>query len=196
MLIAEHGAFVRNPGSDWVNHVDMDPAWKQTVLPILQRYADRCTGAFIEDKAVSLVWHYRNAESEVGRLRSQELKDELRELFSRDSVLQVIEGHKIIEVKKSGYNKGTVAGKLLGTMEYDFLMAIGDDTTDEDLFHTLPPKALTLKVGLSPSLARFNSDQSTGCSSFAATTRRCRFMIGKSPSVVFDWSNGPSEPCQ
>lgn len=156
VLIAEHGAFVRNPGFDWVSNVDTDPAWKQTVLPILQRYTDRCTGAFIEDKAVSLVWHFRNAETEVGHLRSQELKDELRELFSRDSILQVIEGHMIIEVKKSGYNKGSVAAKLLASMEYDFLMAIGDDTTDEDLFHALPPKALTLKVGTSPSLARFN----------------------------------------
>jgi trehalose 6-phosphate synthase/phosphatase len=156
VLIAEHGAFVRKPGSEWISNVDTDPAWKQKVLPVMQRYADRCNGAFIEDKAVSLVWHYRNAEIEVGRLRSQELKDELRDLFSRDSVLQVLEGNKIIEVKKSGYNKGSAAAKMLESIEYDFLMAIGDDTTDEDLFHALPPKALTLKIGLSPSLARFN----------------------------------------
>lgn len=156
VLIAEHGAFIRRPGSEWISEVDTDPAWKQSVMPILQRYADRCNGAFIEDKVVSLVWHYRNAESEVGQLRSQELKDELRELFSRDSVLQVMAGDKIIEVKKSGYNKGSVAAKLLASMDYDFLMAVGDDTTDEDLFHALPPKALTLKVGTSPSLARFN----------------------------------------
>ncbi|NLH16669.1 MAG: bifunctional alpha,alpha-trehalose-phosphate synthase (UDP-forming)/trehalose-phosphatase [Phycisphaerae bacterium] len=156
VLVAEHGAFIRWPGSEWVSEVDTDPAWKQSVMPILQRYTDRCNGAFIEDKVQSLVWHYRNAESEVGQLRSQELKDELRELFSRDSILQVIAGEKIIEVKKSGYNKGTVATKLLASMEYEFLLAIGDDTTDEDLFHALPPKALTLKVGTSPSLARFN----------------------------------------
>ncbi len=156
ILIAEHGAFIRRPGAEWISNVDTDATWKQSVWPILQRYADRCNGAFIEDKAVSLVWHYRNAEPEMGQLRSQELKDELRDLFSRDSVLQVMAGDKIIEVKKSGYNKGSVAAKLLATMEYDFLMAVGDDTTDEDLFHALPPKALTLKVGTSPSLARFN----------------------------------------
>ena len=46
----------------WTSEVDADPAWKQQVLPVLQRYADRCTGAFIEEKSLSLVWHYRNAD--------------------------------------------------------------------------------------------------------------------------------------
>ncbi len=156
VLIAEHGAFIRWPTGDWIANVDPDSSWKPAVLAVMQRYVDRCNGAFIEDKSVSLVWHYRNAEPEVAELRSQELKDELRELFSRDSLLQVMEGNKIIEVKKSGFNKGSAVTKILDAIVYDFLLAIGDDTTDEDLFHALPPKALTLKVGISPSLARFN----------------------------------------
>jgi trehalose 6-phosphate synthase/phosphatase len=156
VLVAEHGAFLRMPRAAWTGTVDADAAWKQQVLPVLQRYADRCTGAFIEEKSLSLVWHYRNADPGIALLRSQELKDELRELVSHDSRLQVMEGHKVIEVKRSGYDKGTVASHLLTSDAYDFILAIGDDRTDEDLFRALPDQALTIKIGIMASVARYN----------------------------------------
>ena len=156
VLVAEHGAFICMPSVGWTSEVDPDQVWKQHVLPVLQRYGDRCTGAFTEEKSLSLVWHYRNADPGIALLRSQELKDELRELVSHDSKLQVVEGHKVIEVKKSGYDKGTVALKLLALAAYDFLLAIGDDRTDEDLFRALPEQALTVKIGVMASLAKYN----------------------------------------
>jgi len=162
VLVAEHGAFIRTPSAGWSSEVDPDQAWKQHVLPVLQRYADRCTGAFTEEKSLSLVWHYRNADPGISLLRSQELKDELRELVSHDSKLQVVEGHKVIEVKKSGYDKGTVALKLLALAPYDFILAIGDDKTDEDLFHALPEQALTIKIGVMASLAKYNLKDQQG----------------------------------
>jgi trehalose 6-phosphate synthase/phosphatase len=126
------------------------------VLPVLQRYADRCTGAFIEAKSLSLVWHYRNADPGIALRRSAELKNELRELVSHDSRLQVMEGHKVIEVKRSGYDKGTVVSQLLTRAAYDFILALGDDRTDEDLFRALPDQALTIKIGIMASVARYN----------------------------------------
>jgi len=162
VVVAEHGAYIRTPSADWTSEVDADQAWKQQVLPVLQRYADRCTGAFIEEKNLSLVWHYRNADPGISLLRSQELKDELRELVSHDSRLQVIEGHKVIEVKRSGYDKGTVALKLLALAAYDFILAIGDDKTDEDLFRALPEHALTVKIGIMASLAKYNLKDQQG----------------------------------
>ncbi len=156
VLVAEHGAFIRETPGEWSGEVDLDPEWKQTVRPVLQRYAERCTGAFIDEKTLSLVWHYRNADPAIALLRSQELKDELREIVSHDGKLQIMEGNKIIEVKKSGYDKGSVAAKLMGMAPYDFILALGDDKTDEDLFKALPEQAITIKIGLSGSLAKYN----------------------------------------
>ena len=156
VLVAEHGAFIRTVPDEWSGEVDPDPGWKQKVLPVLQRYAERCTGAFIDEKTLSLVWHYRNADPAIALLRSQELKDELREIVSHDGKLQVMEGNKIIEVKRAGYDKGSVAVKLLGVATYDFILAMGDDRTDEDLFKVLPEHAITIKIGLSASLAKYN----------------------------------------
>jgi len=35
-------------------------------------------------------------------------------------------------------------------------MAIGDDRTDEDLFGVMPSDSITIKVGLTSSIARYN----------------------------------------
>jgi trehalose 6-phosphate synthase/phosphatase len=129
---------------------------------MLERYVDRCTGTFIEEKSLSLVWHYRNADREIALLRSQELKDELHELVAHDSRLHVMEGHKVVEVKRAGYDKGTVALRLLGLAAFDFILAIGDDRTDEDLFRVLPAEALTLRIGVTASLAKYNLKDQQG----------------------------------
>jgi trehalose 6-phosphate synthase/phosphatase len=39
---------------------------------------------------------------------------------------------------------------------YDFIMAIGDDTTDEDMFKALPETAYTIKIGKMSQVARYN----------------------------------------
>ena len=155
-LIAEHGAFFRVPGGSWQYEFDTDNSWKENVYPILQRYLSRCKGTFIEEKNASLCWHYRNADADLAALRTIELRDELMGIISNNTPLQIIDGHKVLEIKKAGYNKGTAAKKILGDEYYDFILAVGDDKTDEDLFSALPPHAYTMKVGKGPSKAKYN----------------------------------------
>jgi trehalose 6-phosphate synthase/phosphatase len=67
-----------------------------------------------------------------------------------------LEGNKVLEIKPAGLHKGTAAARWLGTEHPDFILAMGDDHTDEDLFGVLPPAAYTVKVGSAPrSLARY-----------------------------------------
>ncbi len=42
------------------------------------------------------------------------------------------------------------------------MLAIGDDTTDEDIFDVLPETAYSIRVGLVPSLAKFNLESPGG----------------------------------
>ncbi|MDH7599236.1 MAG: bifunctional alpha,alpha-trehalose-phosphate synthase (UDP-forming)/trehalose-phosphatase [Sedimentisphaerales bacterium] len=156
VLVAEHGALIRYPGQTWVGEATEDGDWQAKVVPILERYVDRCSGSFIEKKSYSVAWHYRNAEPEIALERSQELLEELWQLVLQDSRLQILEGHKVIEVKRAGYDKGSVASKLLSEARYDFVLAIGDDKTDEDMFKVMPQDAFTFRVGLATSLARYN----------------------------------------
>ncbi len=154
-LVAEHGAFIRHAGGEWESSLDQDSSWKDRIKPMLTRYTSRCKGSFVEEKRFSLSWHYRNADEDLSALRAIELKNELEESISNMS-LQVIDGHKVVEVKMTGYNKGTAAKKLTTSDSHDFILAIGDDKTDEELFHALPDHAISLKVGKGPTRAKYS----------------------------------------
>ena len=45
---------------------------------------------------------------------------------------------------------------MLGEDNYDFVFAIGDDWTDEFMFQDLPQTAITVKVGLKKTQARYH----------------------------------------
>jgi trehalose 6-phosphate synthase/phosphatase len=70
----------------------------------------------------------------------------------------VLPGNKIVEVRNSGTDKGTAIKKILAKEEYDFIFAVGDDRTDEDMFKQLAQKenSFTIKVGSEASYAHYN----------------------------------------
>lgn len=156
-LIAEHGAMIRKSGDTiWKISQRADEKWKQAILPILQTFTQRCPGTFVEEKETSLAWHYRKVEDELLAIqRAQELLWQLKSFLKNEFNLQLIDGNKVLEIKKADYNKGTAVRKYLENESYDFVLAIGDDTTDEDMFAVLPDSAYTIKVGETPSAARF-----------------------------------------
>ena len=157
-LVAEHGVWIKEYGHDWELIEALKQDWKEAIYPILQMYADRTPGAFVEEKEFSLVWHYRKAEPELGITRARELKDALLNITENFN-LTILEGNKVIEVKPANVNKGRAAMKWITDMgPWDFIMAVGDDWTDEALFEALPPEAYSIKVGFGLSKARFNMD--------------------------------------
>jgi trehalose 6-phosphate synthase/phosphatase len=155
-IIAEHGALIKTRGSEeWTLNENYEENWKESIKPILNIYAKRCPGAFVEEKETSLAWHYRTADDkEYANRRAQELSWQLKNFIQPELNLQIIDGNKVVEVKKTAFNKGTAARSYVDENEYDFILAIGDDTTDEDMFEALPETSYTIKVGDDLSAAR------------------------------------------
>jgi len=153
-LIAEHGAWFRQQNTSWHKISGLSDAWKQDINPILETYVDRTPGSFIEEKTYSLVWHYRKAQKGLGELRANELANNLKYLAS-DKGLQLLPGDKVLEIKNMEVNKGKAAASLVEKNDYDFIIAFGDDYTDEDIFKALPDSAVTIKVGSNISAAKF-----------------------------------------
>ena len=122
----------------------------------MEKYTDRCHGSFIEEKEAAVVWHFRNADPELAFVRSQELKSELFDMINYYSGLQLLEGNKVIEVKKAGFNKGTSVNDFIQNSDYDFILALGDDVTDEDMFQVLPDRAVSIKIGKTQTYAKYN----------------------------------------
>jgi len=153
-FIAEHGVWIREPGGEWHMFEQIDNEWKESVQPLLEYYVDRTPRTFIEHKNFSLVWHYRNADPDLGMQRAWELKDELRTLTSNLN-LEIMDGDKVLEIKYSGINKGRAALQKMGKTRYDFIFAVGDDWTDEYTFEAMPEGAYTIKVGTKTTNASF-----------------------------------------
>ncbi len=156
-LVAEHGAWIKEKSKDWQCIESLSSDWKDSIRPILELYSDRTPGSLVEEKDFSLVWHYRRADPELASVRVQELRVALLNLTANLDV-GVVEGSKILEIKNLGINKGRAAEFWLEKEKWDFILAAGDDYTDEEMFAVLPDDAYSIKVGVSISKARFNVD--------------------------------------
>ncbi len=154
-LVAEHGAAIKKLSKDWTLEKGIDQSWKTMLRPTLEMFAKRSPRSFIEEKNHTLAWHYRNVDPELGFVRSRELLDSLFHLV-RNGQLQVIDGNKVIEIRVAGIDKGVAAKKILDETQSEFVLVVGDDKTDEDMFRSLADRALTIKVGPGHSVAQYS----------------------------------------
>lgn len=153
-MIAEHGACMRYKDGSWMEVVAINTEWKDQVRPLMELFVDRCAGSFIEEKKSTLAWHYRNTDRELGFNRSRELRNSLLQLTANTS-LQVIDGNKVLEVRMIGVDKGAASINMLAHIEPDFILCIGDDATDEDMFRALRDKGYTIKIGRANTAAQY-----------------------------------------
>jgi len=152
-LVAEHGVWLKEPGKEWRTVQELSDDWKNEIRAVIEFSAQRTAGTFVEEKDYSLVWHYRKADPELAQIRGRELMDNLMDL-TKNLDLTVTEGNKIIEVRSAGINKGKAAQMWVNKDRPGFILAIGDDVTDEDTFEALPDQAYTIKVGFGNTEAR------------------------------------------
>lgn len=154
-VIAEHGAFQKEEGV-WKNQVNNSRIWKEELIPFLNKITAVCPYSYIEEKKYSLTWHYRNADPEQGYLCSREL---IRLLNSKIHFfnLKILDGNKVVEILSNETGKGVAVKKLVEHGSFDFILSIGDDATDEEMFEFFLhySTAFTIKVGKGPTYARY-----------------------------------------
>jgi trehalose 6-phosphate synthase/phosphatase len=154
-MVAEHGVWLRGQDGNWVTPEPMTDDWKPRVRPILDLFVDRTPGSFVEEKDYSLAWHYRGVHPAFAEARIAELKDALRGIVG-DLDLALMEGSRVLEVKSARVNKGNAAHRWISAEDDAFILAIGDDRTDEDMFEMASEDAWTIKVGRGSTHARFS----------------------------------------
>ncbi|OZV68040.1 bifunctional alpha,alpha-trehalose-phosphate synthase (UDP-forming)/trehalose-phosphatase [Winogradskyella aurantia] len=152
-LVTDHGVWLRDKG-DWTALERLKTDWMDRLLPILETFVDRTPGTFIEKKNYSLAWHYRTADPELAQIRTTELKTVITSMIANND-LSLLEGNKVMEIKSSNVNKGRATNRLVVEEDYDFIMVIGDDWTDEYMFEEAPESSFTIKVGYKKTKAKF-----------------------------------------
>lgn len=153
-LVAEHGASFKRRNQPWQQMVSVSDLWKDEIRRVMQMFVIRCAGSFIEEKTNTIAWHYRNTQTGLGFSRSRELLNTLTQL-TQNTTLQVIDGNKVVEVRIAGFDKGATALRIIHETDPDFVLCMGDDTTDEDMFKALEGEAYTIKVNNGASSAQY-----------------------------------------
>ncbi|MCE2611811.1 bifunctional alpha,alpha-trehalose-phosphate synthase (UDP-forming)/trehalose-phosphatase [Flavobacteriaceae bacterium D16] len=153
-MIVEHGVWISENGEEFRMLEQMKKDWMDKIRPVLESFVDRTPGTFIEEKNYSLAWHYRQTDPDFGNKRATELITVLTSLIGTDNI-SILSGNKVVEIKSGNVNKGRACTQVLARGEYDFVFAIGDDTTDEFMFQELPDNSFTVKVGREKTNARF-----------------------------------------
>lgn len=165
-IAAEHGLYYKRPGGDEFQMLapEADLTWIEVAYRIMQLYTERTDGSYIEEKTAGLVWHYLAADPEFGGWQAKEMHDHLESILTPFDV-QVVNGQGWLQVRLANVNKGEMVRHIMAEMDEspDFILCVGDDRTDEDMFKVLAEKTetsrgtslFTATVGVKPSNARY-----------------------------------------
>ncbi|KAK3150920.1 hypothetical protein QOZ80_3AG0239400 [Eleusine coracana subsp. coracana] len=174
-IAAEHGYFLRTKRSaDWDTCIPpADFSWKQIAEPVMCLYRETTDGSTIEDRETILVWNYEDADPDFGSCQAKELVDHLESVLANEPVSVKTTVHSV-EVKPQGVSKGLVARRMLASMQErgqcpDFVLCIGDDRSDEDMFQLITTascgdslastaEVFACTVGRKPSKAKYYLD--------------------------------------
>nr|GLL30332.1 probable alpha,alpha-trehalose-phosphate synthase [UDP-forming] 7 [Ipomoea trifida] len=142
-IAAEHGYYLRwSVDKEWETcGQSTDFGWKQIAEPVMQLYTESTDGSYIEPKDSALVWHHRDADLGFGSSQAKEMLDHLESVLANEPV-EVKSGQFIVEVKPQGVSKGLVGERIFSSMaengrQADFVLCIGDDRSDEDMFEII-----------------------------------------------------------
>lgn len=158
-IVAEHGAMKKEDGK-WIPQITEIARWREPALKIFRHMLHTCPGTYLEEKTYALAWHYRNTDADIGYIRSRELIKELETMMHEESC-RIIDGNRVVEVIPREAGKGGAVEKILKNINAEFILSIGDDATDEEMFEYLRShkKAVTVKVGTGSTFARFRLEE-------------------------------------
>ena len=194
-LGAEHGFFYRWPQDDNVEvlapsssgtrarwqtiNSTFDQSWKEPARVVMEIYVQHTQGTYIEQKPGALIWQFRDADPEFGFMQSKELEEHLKVVLASHQV-DVIRGGGVadgyIEVRPAGVSKGLFLQHVVATLKaqnrsVDFVLAVGDDVSDEPMFEQIE---------------RMSADSSISASCFGVT-------VGKKPTSAGSYIDDPKE---
>lgn len=144
-LAAENGTIIRPPGSsEWITLLDAPLGdWMESVQLVFEYFCERTPRSFVEERGTSLVWNYKYADVEFGRIQARDLLQHLLTGPISNAPVDIVRGARSIEVRPVGVAKGLSMEKILHTMtdmvpeiiQLDFVLVAGHFLArDENIF--------------------------------------------------------------
>lgn len=113
----------------------------ETAGALLRRIEDCTPSSFLAQKESAFSWHFRDADPDFAVSRAHDARQALEEVLV-GSPMEVLMGQKILYVRPKGVHKGAAVGEVIRLLEErgelpKWVLSIGDDRTDEDMFKEL-----------------------------------------------------------
>ncbi|KAJ3079031.1 hypothetical protein HK102_004070 [Quaeritorhiza haematococci] len=114
-ISAESGAFLKYADSNkWETMLDdVDISWKKPVLEIFEYYTDRTPGSFIEQRDLSVVWHYGLADLNFGSWQAAECQNHIEQSIGATYPIHAMAKKKSVVVFPRNVNKGFIIRRVL-----------------------------------------------------------------------------------
>eukprot|EP00405_Crypthecodinium_cohnii_P007307 CAMPEP_0206420814 /NCGR_PEP_ID=MMETSP0324_2-20121206/1087_1 /ASSEMBLY_ACC=CAM_ASM_000836 /TAXON_ID=2866 /ORGANISM="Crypthecodinium cohnii, Strain Seligo" /LENGTH=1054 /DNA_ID=CAMNT_0053884811 /DNA_START=55 /DNA_END=3219 /DNA_ORIENTATION=+ len=156
-LCAEHGFYYVPPakmtpgesGRRWhcisKDETKEDADWIEIARTYMEKYQKRVQGSVLECKGSAVTWNYRKVGAQMlANEIAQEMVRFMDPSNGPESLMYgypvvVVNGKGYVEVKRSDVDKGVIVDRMLQEMRkqfgpIDFVLCIGDDRSDEDMF--------------------------------------------------------------
>lgn len=173
---AEYGAFFRAYPDKWKALPSVPyGSWFPQVTRLMEDAARRTPGTSVHKRRSALIWSYKGAPSEFGEYQARRLYYDLRSGLANLPVF-VEQRRKAIEVRPNECQKGHFLRWYLRndpTLKRAFVIAVGDDETDEDLFKSTNERGgISIKVGAGETCAQYRLESRDDVSRFLEMLRR------------------------
>ncbi|GIX64943.1 trehalose-6-phosphate synthase [Babesia caballi] len=155
-------------GDEWGCMLEtVEEEWKAPVLQVMQQYARRTPGSYVENMDVMVVFQYHHSDPEFGASQSAELYHVLKDIM----VPYPVEVHWTtwnVKVGLKGVSKGAALLSVAKSYsaahgDFDFVLCVGDSRSDEEMFKALDTLKqrvhgggyISVTVGMKPSKAMY-----------------------------------------
>lgn len=111
---------------------------KKRTTALMTDYAWRVNGSVVREYESIIAWDFRNADPEWAQSQAKFVANDVEALAEEcngTSVIKVTIRRSRVEVSLRSMNKGNLINDALSRMkDIDFILCVGDDTSDEDMF--------------------------------------------------------------
>ncbi|TDH66268.1 hypothetical protein CCR75_009462 [Bremia lactucae] len=169
---------------------DVELEWRDEVESILEHFTERTPGSLLDIKDCCYTWHFRDADPTFGLKQAKDMQLHFDQML-RDLPVGVVMCRikKYVMIRPWRVNKGRAVSRILEyesetpyftALDFDFILALGDERTDEDMFDVVQgSNCYTCTVGMKVSRAQYYLDDPdevlrvlAACTSLVAVERQ------------------------
>ncbi|CAI5728990.1 unnamed protein product [Peronospora destructor] len=163
----ESAVFEKAPWQCMFSDVELE--WRDEVESILEHFTERTPGSLLDVKDCCYTWHFRDADPTFGLKQAKDMQLHFDQML-RDLPVGVVMCRikKYVTIRPWRVNKGRAVSRILEyesetpyftALDFDFILALGDERTDEDMFDVVQgTNCYTCTVGMKVSRAQYYLD--------------------------------------